>query len=181
MTITLILMRIFTFAILFCIATPLLARDTNESTVKAAFVYNFARFTEWPEESFNQSSNKFILCLVGNEPNQQFSSSLIGKKIHDHSIVIEVRSRLIDLDLCQIIFISGTDYSLIPRVLAAIEFKPVLTIGDMTGFAEMGGIFNIIKIKGKMRFQANIEAIKRSRLRISSRLLKLAQIVGTDK
>jgi len=175
-------MRILTFAFisLFCIATPLLA-DTKESAVKAAFVYNFARFTEWPEESFSQSPNKFKLCLVGDGPNEQFSSTLIGKKIGERSIVIEIRSRLVDLKLCQIIFVSGTDHSLIPRVLAAVEFEPVLTIGAMTGFAEIGGIFNIIKVEGKMRFQANTQAIKRSGLKISARLLNLAQIVGAEK
>lgn len=175
-------MRLLTlaFTLLLCIAPSLLARDTKESAVKAAFVYNFARFTEWPEESFRQSPNKFKLCLVGDKPNQQFFSNLMDKRIGERPIFIEIRSRLINLNLCQIIFISGSDRSLIPRILAAVEFEPVLTIAEMTGFAEIGGIFNIIKIDGKIRFQANTKAIKRSRLKISSRLLKLAQIVGSD-
>jgi hypothetical protein len=173
-------MRIFAFAIFFCLTTPLLAGDTSESAVKSAFVYNFARFTKWPEESFSQSPNEFKLCLVGEEPNEQFFSNLTDKRIAGRPIIIEIRSRLIDLNLCQIIFLSGTDHSLIPRVLAAVEFKPVLTIGEMTGFSEIGGIFTIINVDGRMRFQANIKSIKRSGLKISSRLLKLAKIVEAD-
>lgn len=154
------------------------AEVVDEYTVKAALVLNFARFSEWPLDAFATPTDDIEICVIGDEAVESAFSSIDGERIGERRLRLRRIYRLRRLEGCHVLFISGSDRGQLPRILASTEEQPVLTIGEMTGFAEAGGQVNFDKVEGKLRFEVNLEATRRARLRLSSRLLKLAVIVG---
>ena len=153
----------------------------EEYTLKAALVLNFARFTEWPADVFDRLSGPFRLCVHGDTDVQQAFASLEGKKVGDRQMSIKRINRLWNVQGCHVLFVSGTDRGRLRRVFSAIEGQPVMTVGEMRGFAKSGGTINLVIEDNKIRFQINLEAARRAGLTISSRLLKLATIVDGDE
>jgi len=155
-----------------------LADTGQEYVVKAAFVLNFAKFTQWPEESF-ASPDSFSLCVIGGKSLEEGFQSIDGKKIGDRSLRVDFVSETDDFDRCNMLFVGeDIDRSLLLPIFASIKDKPVLTIGEMKDFAKLGGSINFVKKKGKLRFEVNRDVSLKQKIKISSRLLKLAIIVN---
>ena len=154
------------------------AQALDEYTVKAALVLNFARFAEWPQTAFATPTDTVDVCVIADEAIETAFAGIHGERVGERRVHLLRLDTPRNLEECHVLFVSGTDRGELPRILTATEGRPVLTIGEMAGFAESGGLVSFDKAEGKISFRVNLEATKRSGLRLSSRLLKLAVIVG---
>lgn len=150
-----------------------------EYQVKAAFLYNFAKFVEWPPQSFKSPQDPISICILGQNP---FGDALVetvhGKTVGGRSLVVRQLEDAREAPSCHILFVRFSEQKRLRSVLEAISGGGVLTVGETDTFTADGGIINF-KIDGeKIRFQINIAATKREELHISSKLLRLAEIVG---
>lgn len=150
----------------------------QEHRVEAAFLYNFAKFVEWPGDSGTSGSAPLTFCVLGAEPFQSaLEESLAGKAINGHPLVVRQISHTEDALKCQVAFVGWTEKKRLPAVLEALNGAPVLTVADSEQFATHGGMIQLIKEGNKFRFAVNIDAVARHGLRVSSKLLQLAEVV----
>jgi hypothetical protein len=158
-------------ALLLLRAGPLHGQDVSvEYQVKAAFLYNFIRFVEWPPSA---QSGDLIVCMAGRNPlGPYFEGTVKGETTGGRPIVPRV---ILEPDAdCKVVFVPrGATTS---AYLRAARGVPVLTIGEADDFLEAGGIINFYGDNGKVRFEISTQAAERSQLRLSSRLLRLARI-----
>jgi hypothetical protein len=154
------------------------AGTVGEYTIKSALILNFARFTDWPPEAFANSPDTLHICIVGDDAVVDAFAGIKGKRVGErHLAVRKVRSTR-ELQDCHLLFVSGSNRGRLPQIFAAVKGKPILTIGEMADFAKLGGIINLVKVERKIRFEVNLDAARRAGLKISSRILKLATLVG---
>jgi hypothetical protein len=150
---------------------------SREYLVKAAFVYNFARFVEWPSEAFADHQGPITLAILGKDPFGDTLEAISGKPVKGRKLEIRRVDRIEDLERCHMLFVSGSEKENLSQIFVKVSPWPVLTVSDMEGFAQRGGIINFIKVEKKIRFEINVDAAERTSLNISSKLLKLAKIV----
>ncbi len=143
--------------------------------VKAALLYNFAKFTEWPALP---SAGLIVLCVAGDEPVADALATIVGgHDINGHKLEVWRPRDTGTWRLCHVLFIAGRDVESSASVLIALKLLPVLTVSDGTAFSERYGIIELYLANGKFGFAINIDAAERSRLRLSSHLLGLARVV----
>jgi len=145
----------------------------EEYNLKAAFVYNFTRYINWP----STSENEFTIGIVGSsliyEPLQEIART---KTVNDKKIVIKCFSKPKDISYFYILYISKNSTIPLYSILTKIG-TGTLTISEEEGYAQQGTAFNFVLVKDKLRFESNIRALNSARLKASSQLLKLAIIV----
>jgi len=158
---------------------PSIARGETapEYTVKAAFLYNFAKFVEWPADAFAGPASPIVLFVYGADPFGDALKSLKGKTANGRPIVVRYAANLGELERCHLLFVSASEKANLPKILQTTKGWSILTVGDMNGFAQDGGIINMVKEESRVGIEINLEAAQRSRLEISSKLLGLAKIV----
>ena len=151
---------------------------SSEYLIKAGYIYNFAKLVEWPATAFAQPDSPIVIGIVGNDPFGPIIDKVLeGKKVNGHSFLIKRLKPTADVKECQILFIGS---SLGPHVADTIRLTrgtPVLTISEIPGFADRGGIINLTLEQNKVRFEVNVDAAKEADLSISSRLLVLAKVI----
>lgn len=150
------------------------AGQASEYEVKAAFLYNFAKFVEWPESTTDNTLN---ICTLGEDPFDKAMDSIVGRFIKKRRVVIKRISSVKKSENCHILFVSSSERKQLRAITQAIGDAAILTIGDTEGFAKKGLIINLIMENDKVRFEVNLDAAKRSGLHISSSLLELARII----
>jgi hypothetical protein len=165
-------------ATFFCGYTGSSLAASLEYRVKAAFLYNFTRFIDWPDS--DQTNTSFIIGVVGKDPFGKELTSLAGKQIKGKNLIIRNFNKVEELDVCHILFISRSAKSHIKKILQATAGRPTLTVGDTDGYAQKGVIINFYEEKNKIRFEINLAAANQTGLIVSSRLLKLARIVNNS-
>jgi|SRR5579872_898766 len=154
----------------------------REYAVKAAYIYNFARFVDWPADAFPRPDAPFVIGIVGKDPfGSIIDHAVQGKSINGRPFVVRRLKLDQDLRQCHILFVSASEKDKIGRLLAAVGGAPILTVGETPGFACRGGIVNFRIERGTVRFEINPDTAKRVRLTISSRLLGLARIVKDEE
>jgi len=152
--------------------------DSSEYLIKAGFTYNFAKLMEWPASAFPQADSPIVIGILGADPfGGTLDDVLKGKKVNSRDFVVKHLKWGADLKSCNILFISPSEAAHIEEALRVLKGQPVLTIGQMPGFAQRGGIINFIVEDNKVRFEVNVEAAKQADINISSRLLTLAKII----
>ena len=158
---------------------PSFARGESapEYTVKAAFLYNFAKFVEWPADAFAGPASPIVLFVYGADPFGDALKSLKGKTANGRPVVVRYAANLGELERCHLLFVSASSMALLPKILQATKGWNVLTVGDVDGFARDGGTINLVNEEQRVVMEINMEAAQRSRLKISSKLLALAKIV----
>jgi hypothetical protein len=145
-----------------------------EYGVKAAFLYNFTKFVEWPASAFSERGS-LHLCVLGTDPfGKSLSSVVEGEEVQGRPITLLRIDSLDDPRLCHILFLSRPEAERFPAVLAAVRGAPVLTVGQAPGLLEKGLGINFVLQEGKVRFEINQEAAERAGIKISSKLLRLA-------
>jgi hypothetical protein len=171
---------------LWCLGSTLLlpdkicAREGEEYAVKAAYVLKFAKVTDWPAQAFDDSPETVDLCLVGaDEFLTLVFQSIDNKQVNDRILRVRSTSTADDCRGCEIIFVSNViDPATLLRFLTAVKDQPVLIIGEAHDFARIGGIINFVTQNGQLHFEINPREAERHGLKISSRILQLATIVG---
>lgn len=152
------------------VTTGVRADELPEYRLKAAFVYNFMLFTEWPAAT----GRTLHLCIHGKDPFGVEIDGLQGKLAAGRSIAVHRRAAGESLNDCQAVFIAASLADSLPRVLAGLQGQPVLTLADSPGAMQAGVALNMAVSQGKVSFQANLQAARRAGLDLSSKLLRLA-------
>lgn len=147
------------------------ADESGEYMLKAAFLYNFAIFTSWPERNMDN----FNLCIYGKDPfNRDFDSLMQKKNINERKVIIHRMNTTDRLDQCQLVFISRAAIGDLAGVINSIKDKPVLTVADSPGVSEQGVVLNMNVKDDKITFEANLNRARKAGLNLSSQLLRLA-------
>jgi len=148
-----------------------------ENKVKAAFLYNFGAHTEWPVGAFAGPDAPLVIGLVGGVPfASELEHGLHGKTLSGRKIAVRAIGPSDEAGQCHLLFIGTAEPERVVALLAAVAEKPVLTVSDSEGFVQRGGILNLIKVEGSVKFEANPAAAARAQLKLSSQLLKLARV-----
>ena len=155
-----------------------LAQSVNEYQVKAAYLYNFAKFIQWPPEAFANEQSPLFLCIVGEDPfGQPLDGIAQGKMINGHALMVRRTTNLDDLKTCQIVFIGTGDKKRLSDLLRRLKGSSALAVGESREFAGMGGSIQFYLENDRIRFSINVDALQRAHLTASSKLLALAKIV----
>ena len=149
--------------------------EVSESQVKAAFLFNFAKFVEWPPSAFAASPGTITLGILEREPLAPALEALAGKEVQGRRLVVKRCRHPQELKTCQIFYASAAEKAALAATMAALKGLPVLTVtDDVDDFASLGGMINLIRQEDKIRFYIDVTNAQRSGLKISSQLLKLA-------
>lgn len=151
-------------------STTVHAGDLPEYRLKAAFVYNFALFTEWPAEV----GSTINVCVLGKDPFGDEIDPLQGKPVGNRTIAIQRKPAVEALKGCQVVFFPAASLAGLPKALETLRGTPVLTIADTPGALAQGVALNMNLVQNKVTFEANLEAARAARLTLSSKLLRLA-------
>ena len=156
-------------------------QGASAPALRAAFMYNFAKFTEWPANVIPRDQ-PMVFCVTDDAPMAEALEQIVkGRAVGGHALAV----RRVGLDsgvrACHLLYASGLDAKRANELLGTVEHLPVLTVGDFERFAQMGGVASFFVEDGKMRFAINIDSAQRAGLRVSSKLLMLARIVRSSE
>lgn len=153
-----------------------------EMRVEAAFLYSFARFVEWPDDSSAPAAAPVTFCVLGSALLENtLEQSLAGKTINGHPVLARRIGRPEDTLHCQVVFIGWEEKKRLPALLETLNNAPVLTVADFEQFASHGGMIQLNKEGNKFHFAVNVDAVARHGLRVSSKLLQLAEVVHESR
>lgn len=153
------------------------AESIEEYTAKAALTFNFARYTDWPSDAMETSPDILRVCVEGEDALVEAFHKINGRRVGDRHIGVGGLKRRDDTGDCDLLFIGGRDRRTISSLLAGVRHRPVLTIAEIPDFSAYGGIINLYRADGKIRFKISMQAVKQANLTISSRLLRFAKII----
>jgi hypothetical protein len=171
--------KIFILALWFAILAPP-ARSAEiaatEYELKAAFIFNFTQFVDWPTNAFDSSADPITIGIVGPDPFGPAIDKIVeGESVRGRKLKVERYPRPADVKTnCQILFISKTLAAVWPDLLRALRDKPILTVSDMDRFTARGGMIQLVTERNLVRMRINADAAKRADISISSKLLRLA-------
>jgi hypothetical protein len=152
--------------------------NPSEYQLKAAFVFNFAKFVDWPPNVYSSPQSPFAICILGSDPfGSVIDDALRGKAVADHPVVVRRVKDTAAARHCQILFVSASERSRLREILESLKDANALVVGDFDGFAAAGGTIELTLQEGHVRFAINPGAADTAGLRISSKLLALATIV----
>ncbi len=155
--------------------------DLTEYQVKAAFIYNFTKFVEWPGEAFGSAGAPLRVCVLGdNLIGQELMRTVNGKKVNGHDLIVSSFSEPSLAKGCQVLFIGSAERGRMAQVLQNLRGATILTVGESGEFIRAGGIIRFVVDEGKVRFEVNLAASERARLKISAKRLSLARNVWTS-
>ena len=150
----------------------------SETDVKAAFLYNCAKFVEWPKEAFASESAPIQIAVIGDDEfAAKLKSLLSDKKAQGRSFEVKKISNPQEVRNFQMVFISNSETRRLPQILDAAKKSSVLTIGETEQFLDLGGMINLFFEDAQLRFEVNQDAAEKAKLVISSKLLRLAKRV----
>ena len=157
------------------------ARDSlPEYSVKAAFLYHFVEFVEWPQTSPLPTA-RVIIGVLGRDPfGDVLDKAILEKVVAGHSLAIRRFASLETLEPCEILFISSSEMPHLPEILARLKAGPVLTVGEADRFARRGGMIGFFFEDNRVRLEVNRDAAEKAGLRLSSKLLAVARLVKPD-
>lgn len=147
----------------------------TEYEVKAAYLYNFGRFVEWPSRTGPPPANSFNICVVGQDHfGAALNTTLADETIAGKSVVVKRIQTAQDATNCRILFISASEENQLKQILAVLNGSSVLTVSDMPQFSRRGGMVQFILEGNRVRFEINLASAEHAGLTLSSELLKLA-------
>ena len=171
------------------------AAENKEYQIKAAFLYNFIKFVDWPKKKNEDSNEPITIGIIGKDPFGDAFEPLKNKQVKDRQVVIKRFKALEELEKageegkteldkqietirkCYLLFICSSEEKNLGRIINSVKEHNVLTVGEMSGFVEAGGIVNFLVEEKKIRFEINAVAATRAGLKIRSKLLRLAKRV----
>ncbi|HEX7184168.1 MAG TPA: YfiR family protein [Thermoanaerobaculia bacterium] len=151
----------------------------GEYEVKAAFLYNFAKFVEWPGSTFESPTDPLVLCVFGDDPfGESLDAVVQGETVGGRRLVVHRTRETAQLRGCHVVFLSQRTRERYPQVLDSLRGTSVLTVGEGEGFLTQGGMIRFVLDQNRVRFEINLDAAERNRLKLSSQLLRLARAVN---
>ncbi|VAW58800.1 hypothetical protein MNBD_GAMMA11-2717 [hydrothermal vent metagenome] len=164
---------------LFCVFTThenVFASGT-EYKIKAAYLYQFTKFTQWPNDQFTDNSSPIRICVLGRNPFGKLLENFSGKTSQQRSLTIFYLSSLRNLSSCHVVFISKSEKRRLPKILQLTRNTPVLTVSDIENFAPQGGIIGFVPMRKKVGITINVDASLTAGAKLSSKLLEVATLV----
>jgi hypothetical protein len=147
----------------------------SEYEVKAAFLFNFAKFVEWPPEAFPGTNSPIVLGVLGrNVFGNALEKTIRNRKVNNRSFQFQICNSAAEATNCQILFVSPSEKENFPKIVDTLHNASVLTVSEADGFIKAGGMVNFMIEGNNIRFQINDDAAKKARLKVSSKLLSLA-------
>lgn len=185
LTFTRLLLKLSKLCLFTCfVINSSFADNIDPATLKALYTYKFGKFATWPDNKLSVSTKHFQYCILGQNPFPQNTLSKInGKSVQGIPLLIEVfDSGLVPeevLSTCHIVFISRSEKYRLATILNSLDKDSVLTVSDISGFSDKGGMITLVNDLGKLRFQINQQALQLANLSISSKIMELAEIIIT--
>lgn len=147
----------------------------TESQVRAAYLYNFAKFIEWPEQALSGPNAPILICVLNDVSFESTLREVVSSRsIDGHPVLVAFIPTAADAHPCHILFISSSHNEQARSVIAALRSSGIVTVGETRGFLEEGGIISFALVDGRVQFQVNLKAATQSGLHISARLLGIA-------
>ncbi len=168
--------RFVVLSVLLVLSVLPAARAESEPSVKAAYLFNFAKFVEWPASAFASAQAPIVLGVVGRDAvGDELARTFAGTSANGHPVEVRrvAASDAAALRSCHLLFIPASERA--DAVLAAVQGHPVLVVGESENFARRGGALAFVKAEGTVKFEANPKAASRSGLTVSSKLLRVAR------
>jgi len=155
------------------------AARPSEYQVKAVFLFNFAQFVDWPPEAVADSQAPLTIGVLGENPfGDVLDATVRGERRGARSFVVRRYQRVEDIKICDILFISRPEGDRPEGVLADLKRRPILTVSDADGFAEHGGMIRFVTDRNRIRLKINLGVVQAAHLTISSKLLRVAEIIN---
>ena len=153
---------------------------SREYLIKAAILYNFAKFAEWPAGAFVSDEAALRICVIGDNPFGAALASIDGKTARERTLSATPIAHVEDAAACHILFVSASERDRLASILEAVEGRPILTVADMGQFTSSGGIVALKNDNNQSRLEINIGAAEKAGVSLSSKLLRLADTVNTQ-
>jgi YfiR/HmsC-like len=157
------------------------AQTAAEADVKAAFLFNFARFVTWPADDLRAGS-PLLVCVAGDPAVAQALETLVkDRSIDGHGITVRRLGTEVLDGACHVLYMGGLDAVRSLRLAQTLSSGAVLTVSDADHFADRGGVAQLIRENGRMTFALNVDSAQEKRLQVSAKLLGLARLVKTGQ
>ncbi len=168
--------------IFFAGARGLNAADApTENQVQAVFLFNFSRFVEWPAQAFAAPTDPFVIGIVGSDPfGARLDEAVRNEQINGHPLTVRRFRSAAEIENCQILFIDRSEIGRLGQVLNALDHRNTLTVSQADGAAQRGVMIQFATENSRIRLRINVDAARAAGLTISSKLLRPADIVGSD-
>lgn len=160
------------------ISNNVFAREQTLGSLKAAYVYNIAKFTRWPESVLSPDKSPFKLCVYGNDDTITQLKLLANRSLQNHTILVNTITNETALNDCHILYVSAQESRRFGYLLSLIKQKTVLTISSDDDFLRFGGLINLTELDKRLQFEVNMEQLADSKLTFSSKLLSLGKLIG---
>ncbi len=153
---------------------------SREYLIKAAILFNFAKFASWPDTAFSDPDAPLRICVLGEDPFGAALESLNGKQVRHRPLATKRLAGLEGAPQCHILFVSASEESRLATILDYVSKLPILTVADIGRFANSGGIIALKEVDNRSRIEVNLGAAELAGLKLSSKLLRLADTVSTQ-
>ena len=159
--------------------SPARAETSAEYRLKAAFLFNFAQFVKWPPRAFPQPQTPLVIGILGDDPFGSGLDEIVrGEQVNSRPLAVQRYRSLEEIKICHVLFISRSEADRAAQIVSSLKGRGVLTVGDAEGAAMRGIMIRFATENNKIRLKINLEAAKGSELTISSKLLRLADLVA---
>ena len=163
-------------------AVPVRAQRPAEYQVKAAYLYGFGRFIEWPASAAVAGDGAFVLCVLGDDPfGRLLDQAAEGGSLKNQPVSVRRIERAEDSASCDTLFVSASEQPQLSRILSVLARRPVLTVGDSPDFAQRGGMIGFSVEGSRVRFTVNLGAAQNAGLMLQSELLRVAVAVLRER
>jgi hypothetical protein len=160
--------------------TQMRAQQVGEYELKAAFLFNFLQFVEWPAGAYAAADSPIVLGVLGDDPFGEPLDQLVeGAAVNGRPIVVRRYERSEEIDVCHLLFVNLRNAGRLKAVLGSLNGRSILTVGDAGDFLEQGGMIQFVMQDNRIRLRINLDAATAAHLTLSSKLLRPAQIVTT--
>jgi hypothetical protein len=151
---------------------------SREYQLKAVFLFNFTQFVDWPANAFENVQSPLVIGVIGDNPfGAYLAQTVSGEKINGHPLTVQYYKNEEEIKLCHILFVNVSESKKQEQVLETVKGKNVLTVSDHPDFLKQDGMIRFVTNNNKIKLQINMDACKESKMVLSSKLLRLAEIV----
>lgn len=160
------------------LAVSVQAALSREYQVKAVFLFNFAQFVEWPSPALPEAKAPLVIGVLGEDPFGAYLDETVrGETVNNRPLVVRRFRSVNEIDTCHVLFISRSEADRLEQIVASLKGRSILTVGDTDGFAKRGVMIRFMTVDNKIRLRINLERANAANLKISSKLLRPAEVV----
>lgn len=163
-------------ALVLCMESIAYSAPSDATQIKAVFVLNFAKLAEWPIDVTGGNST-FAIAILGKVPSSAFVKTLQSQTVHGVKVSVRHIEEIGEAKGAHLLYISGFERRRLPGIMRELGNQSILTVSDMTGFCEVGGMIELVPVQNRLGFDVNMAPVRKSRITLSSQLLKLARTI----